>query len=133
MRAHIALMLALGMASPAFAETIVGRATVIDGDPLEVRAHPIRLDGVDAQESMQLCNDEDEKDYRCVVGTEWAVTDHVTIKSEALYLRLQDDSVRRTGQISGSGDTKRFDHDDSVWVGRIGVNFKLEGQTRQPH
>jgi opacity protein-like surface antigen len=82
---------------------------------------------------MQLCNNEDERDYRCVVGTEWAVTDNVTIKSEALYLRLQDDSVRRTGQISGSGDTKRFDHDDSVWVGRIGVNFKLEGEARQPH
>jgi hypothetical protein len=59
------------------------------------------------------------------------VTDRVSIQSEAVYLRLQDDSVRRSGQISGSGDAKRFDHDDSVWVGRIGVNFKLEGKARQ--
>jgi outer membrane immunogenic protein len=43
------------------------------------------------------------------VGTEWAVTRRVSIKSEALYLRLEDDSFRRTSAVSGPGDTKRFD------------------------
>jgi endonuclease YncB( thermonuclease family) len=128
MRAHIALVLTISMASPAVAETIAQRACVIDGDS----PSRIRVAGVDAPEGGQICHDANETDYRCAMATEWAVTDRVTIKSEAVYLWLQDDSLRRTGGISGSGDTKRIDHDDSVWVGRIGVNFKLEGQARQP-
>jgi hypothetical protein len=112
------------MASPAFAETSVERASVIDTDT-------IRLDGPAASE--QRCDDAIEADYRCGVVTEWAVTERVSIKSEALYLRSQDDSLRRTGQISGSGDTKRFEHDDSAWVGRIGVNVKLDGKAQPAH
>jgi endonuclease YncB( thermonuclease family) len=131
MRAHIALVLALSLAPPAVAETIVGRASVIDGDALELSAQRIRLDGVDAPESGQLCDDGNETNYRCGVGTEWAVTSRVSIKSEAIYLRLHDDSFRRTSAVSGPGDTKRTDHEDSAWVGRIGVNFKLGGKARQ--
>jgi endonuclease YncB( thermonuclease family) len=131
MRAHIALVLTLVLAPPVVAETIVGRASVINGDAIEVRAQPIRLDGVDAPEGAELCDEGNETNYRCGVGTEWAVTDRVSVKSEAVYLRLQDDSVRRSGQISGPGDAKRFDPDYSVWIGRIGVSFKLEGKARQ--
>jgi hypothetical protein len=130
MRAHIALVLALSMASPAYAETIVGRASVIDGDAFEGRTQGIRLDGGDAQ---QLCDDGNEANHRCGVGTEWAVTDRVSIKSEALYLRLQDDIFGRTSAVSGLGDTKRIDHVDSVWIGRIGVNVKLGGRALQAH
>jgi endonuclease YncB( thermonuclease family) len=126
-RARIALALALSMASPAVTEMSAGRASVVDGDTLEVRAEGMRLDGVDAPESGQLCDDVNDRNHRCGVGTEWAVTDRVSIKSEAVYLRLEDDSFRRTSAVSSSGDTKRIDHEDSVWIGRIGVNFRLEG------
>jgi hypothetical protein len=129
MRAHMALVLAFSMASPAVAETIARRASVIDGDS----PSRIPLAGVDAPEGGPICNDANETDYRCAMGTEWAVTDRLTIKSEAVYLRLQDDSLRRTSAISGSDDTKRFDHGDSVWIGRIGVNFKLGGEAPQAH
>jgi opacity protein-like surface antigen len=132
MRPHIALVLALSMASPAFAESISGRTSLIDGDALADRAQRVRLDGV-APQSGQLCDDGNETNYRCGVGTEWAVTDRVTIKSEALYLRLHDDSFSRTSAVSGPGDSKRVDHVDSVWVGRIGVNFKLGGEAHQAH
>ena len=67
------------------------------------------------------------------VGTEWALTHRVSIKSEALYLRLEDDSFRRTTVVLNPGETKRFDQEDSVWVGRIGVNFKLDGDAPQAH
>jgi hypothetical protein len=133
MRAHIALVLALSMASPAVAEMSAGRASVIDRDTLQVRAEGDRLDGVDAPESGQLCGDEYERDHPCGLGTEWAVSDRVSIKSEALYLRLQDDIFSRTNVLSGSDHPKRIDHVDSVWVGRIGVNFKLGGNARQAH
>lgn len=53
------------LTTPALAEPIVGRATVIDGDTLEVRGTRIRLHGIDAPESGQTCKDGDGKTYRC--------------------------------------------------------------------
>lgn len=44
---------------------IVGHATVIDGDTLEIRNTRIRLHGVDAPESSQACEDPAHKSYRC--------------------------------------------------------------------
>jgi outer membrane immunogenic protein len=57
------------------------------------------------------------------VGTEWAIADRISLKSEALYLRFEDDTFTRTS----GGENKRFDHEDAVWVGRVGLNFKLGG------
>jgi endonuclease YncB( thermonuclease family) len=47
------------------AETIVGRASVIDGDTLAIRGRRIRLHGIDAPESGQICQDEMARPYRC--------------------------------------------------------------------
>ena len=118
MRVHIALVLALCIVSPAFGETTVGRANVI---------------GVDGPDNGHLCDDANEMDYRCGVGTEWEVADGVSIKSEALYLQSPADSLRPSSPVSGPGDTKRFDHEDAAWIGRIGVDFKIGGKSREPH
>ena len=63
------------------------------------------------------------------VGTEWAVTDRISLKSEALYLRFEDDTFTR----ASGGENKRFDHEDAVWVGRVGLNFKLGGGGPRPY
>jgi endonuclease YncB( thermonuclease family) len=47
------------------AEPITGCASVSDGDTLIIRDTKIRLHGVDAPESAQLCQDAAGKDYRC--------------------------------------------------------------------
>ncbi|MDE4914892.1 thermonuclease family protein [Methylobacterium sp. 092160098-2] len=57
-------------ASPAAAwrdapDEIVGRASVVDGDTIEVRGVRIRLAGVDAPESDQTCSRGDGTTYRC--------------------------------------------------------------------
>jgi endonuclease YncB( thermonuclease family) len=44
---------------------ISGRARVVDGDTLEISSQKIRLTGMDAPESDQVCRDETERAYRC--------------------------------------------------------------------
>jgi endonuclease YncB( thermonuclease family) len=52
-------------AGAAEARDIVGRASVIDGDTLEVAQSRIRLHGIDAPESSQLCTRADGSRWRC--------------------------------------------------------------------
>lgn len=60
------LFVALILSSPAGAtDAIVGRASVIDGDTIEIHGERIRFNGIDAPESRQDCADNDGLPYRC--------------------------------------------------------------------
>lgn len=64
---YLGIFLLSLMISPAqgFAsQDIIGIASVIDGDTIEIHNTRIRLSGIDAPESRQLCTIED-KPYRC--------------------------------------------------------------------
>src|SRR5258707_14413654 len=63
-RIPIMLMILL-LSSVACANDLVGQASVVDGDTLEVHRTRIRLWGVDAPESSQLCRGADSNLYRC--------------------------------------------------------------------
>jgi endonuclease YncB( thermonuclease family) len=52
-------------AVPAKADEFVGQASVVDGDTIEIHGMRIRLWGIDAPESTQLCRGDDSLQYRC--------------------------------------------------------------------
>jgi endonuclease YncB( thermonuclease family) len=55
----------LAMTLPASADDLSGQASIIDGDTLEIHGARIRLWGIDAPESDQLCRNDDSEHYRC--------------------------------------------------------------------
>src|SRR5437879_1635118 len=59
------LLLVLTCCSSACSDDMVGRASSSDGDTLEIHGTRVRLWGVDAPESSQLCRGEDSLQYRC--------------------------------------------------------------------
>ncbi|WP_336488279.1 thermonuclease family protein [Methylobacterium nigriterrae] len=59
------------------AEPISGRASVTDGDTLVIRNTKIRLHGIDAPESAQVCQDAAGKDYRCGQKAALALADKI--------------------------------------------------------
>jgi endonuclease YncB( thermonuclease family) len=52
-------------ASITLADNLIGQASVIDGDTIELHGTRIRLWGIDAPESAQLCRGDDSLPYRC--------------------------------------------------------------------
>lgn len=65
MLGKLILAVALLATAPVFAAEITGRASVIDGDTIDVQGVRIRFDGIDAPESGQKCLTESGKAYRC--------------------------------------------------------------------
>ncbi len=58
-------VLMIAIASPATAADLVGRASVIDGDTIEIAGTRVRFDGIDAPESRQSCQTTSGETYRC--------------------------------------------------------------------
>src|SRR6185312_14746632 len=60
-----AFLMLLSLWTPALAGDLIGQASIIDGDTLEIHGTRIRLWGIDAPESSQLCRGADSNLYRC--------------------------------------------------------------------
>jgi endonuclease YncB( thermonuclease family) len=63
--AIIATIILAAPARDADADDLTGRASFIDGDTLKIHGTRIRLWGIDAPESSQLCRGDDSLPYRC--------------------------------------------------------------------
>jgi endonuclease YncB( thermonuclease family) len=73
----LGVLVAVFIAVPAAAQSpVVGVASVIDGDTLEIHGKRIRLHGIDAPESGQFCEN-DGKQYRCGRQAALALSDKI--------------------------------------------------------
>ena len=74
----IALSMILGINASALGESaLMGTATVIDGDTIEIHGQRIRLHGIDAPESGQGCTRPDGTSWRCGQQASLAIADHI--------------------------------------------------------
>ena len=71
------LCLGLGAAVARDYPAVEGRASVIDGDTVEIHGERIRLHGIDAPESRQLCTNPQGEDWRCGQRAALALADHI--------------------------------------------------------
>jgi hypothetical protein len=62
---RLSAVILLLLSSAALADDFAGQASIIDGDTMEIHGTRIRLWGIDAPESTQLCRGEDSLQYRC--------------------------------------------------------------------
>jgi endonuclease YncB( thermonuclease family) len=65
MNCRILIVCLLCLSSAAAASELTGQASVVDGDTIEIHGNRIRLWGIDAPESSQLCRGDDSLLYRC--------------------------------------------------------------------
>jgi endonuclease YncB( thermonuclease family) len=90
------------LTSIAFA-AIVGTASVIDADTLEIRGERIRLVGIDAPESGQKCLDASSKFFRCGANAANALDKWINRASVACDIEGKDRYGRLLGQCKVRG------------------------------
>lgn len=85
------------------AQTITGIASVTDGDSLEIRGTRIRLYGIEAPESRQLCTRATGQDWRCGQQAALALSDQIGRRSVSCVTRDIDRYGRTIAVCSQDG------------------------------
>ncbi|UPK40444.1 thermonuclease family protein [Bradyrhizobium sp. 186] len=97
------------------AADLIGQASIIDGDTLEIHGTRIRLWGIDSPESSQLCRRADSLQYRC--GTKSANDlDAFIGRRPVSCIPISMDQYGRTVAICTVGDA-----DLGEWLVRSGL------------
>ena len=86
----VAVLALLLSAVPVAANELVGVASVIDADTIEIHGVRIRLHGIDAPESRQLCRRISGDDWRCGQQAALALADRIGRRTVSCAVRDVD-------------------------------------------
>jgi endonuclease YncB( thermonuclease family) len=111
---RIILTVLVTMISGAALADIIGRASVIDGDTIEIHGQRIRLHGIDAPEKGQPCFDASGKFYRCGPAAANALDEFIGISPVTCRERDADRYGRIVAACSVRGE------DIEAWLVRNG-------------
>ncbi len=111
----LAVVVIASWARDAFADPLVGRASVIDGDTIEIHGLRIRLNGIDAPESRQLCLDAAGKEYRCGQKAALALADYIALHQPVTCIEVDRDRYKRSVAVCTAGGADLAD-----WMVRQG-------------
>lgn len=103
------------IALPAIAKPLVGNASVIDGDTIEIHGQRIRLNGIDAPESAQLCRDAAWKQYRRGQQASLSLAHFLQDHRPTSCIEVDRDQFRRTVAVCTAGGV-----DIGEWMVRKG-------------
>lgn len=92
----------LGASGTASAAGLAGRASVIDGDTLEIHGERIRLEGIDAPESRQTCTRQGRA-WRCGQAAALALSDWIGVRPVTCAGRSRDRYGRVLARCSVAG------------------------------
>lgn len=73
---NVSVALLILAASPALSAEVTGPAKVVDGDTVQVGTHRIRLQGMDAPETDQVCLDQKSERWACGIAARDQLTEH---------------------------------------------------------
>lgn len=104
-----AVIFALMAPVDATAETLSGRASVIDGDTIEIHGQRVRLFGVDAPEMTQHCFTAENMPWRCGQQAALALADHI----EGMTVSCAEQDWDRYGRMVAICST---DGDLALWM-----------------
>lgn len=99
-----AAALVLLLPSLAAANPIVGRASVIDGDTIDIGKVRIRLSGIDAPEHDQICTDQNDKRYLCGQEAATALDAWLARSRPVTCMPVGHDLYRRTVAVCRRAD-----------------------------
>jgi endonuclease YncB( thermonuclease family) len=119
-RAHLRVVLAAFLAgaltaAPAHAQTVTGRATVIDGGTLEVRGERIRLAGIGEVADDHVCERTDDERWRCGPRALNALDEFLEESIVSCVVKSRDASGEAAAVCSASG------LDLGLWLIRNGL------------
>jgi endonuclease YncB( thermonuclease family) len=106
---------ALAVCSAAFADDLIGQASIIDGDTIEIHGTRIRIFGIDAPESDQLCRNEESELYRCGQKASNALFDFIA-RRPIECVEVDRDRYQRAVAVCTVGGT-----DIADWLVRNGL------------
>jgi len=101
--ASVILILALPVSANAESPTVVGVASVIDGDTIEIHGERIRLLDMDAPETRQLCQDAAGADYRCGQKAALLLSDFIDQRTVTCDWSRRDRYGRILGRCTVAG------------------------------